>query len=337
MPQDGFFDRRTDDEVFNTPQKKYIRHEVWGKYARIRKEKSTSDFVRYLTFPAEGCYDIKILEGMGLLKTVQIDGKTKYKSVGFCETDSEKFARIQQKLPDAKHHNGEYEELVGAYDTAIPDKAQRWFPFDVINLDFTSPLFYWKYSVNKEKVTNSILRTFQIQKIRRTSFTLFLTLPARKDDDVLRGKEKLDNIVKENLGNPRQIQFKERFFEKYNVNLSTYIFDQIDYREYLLMSIPKMVINMGIRESFDVVCCERFSYKGDHYDGRSNLTNMLTFVFECEIVGNPDGYSGINPVEILNDRYPRRVLDYFTSTYTVINDLFESDNTLKTRYIGITY
>lgn len=332
-PQNVFFSRREDEEIFNTPQKKFIRHEVWCKYADKRKRKNAG-FIRYLTFPAEGCYDIKLLEENGLLNVLKIDGKSIYNSVGFCETNADKFTRIQEKLPGAKYHNGEYEELVGAYNDELPEKAQRWFPFDVINLDFTSPLF-WRYSTNKEKVTNAILRTFQIQKIRHTSFTLFLTLPARKNDDVLRGKKKLDSIVKENL--ERQSGFREKFFEKYAVNLSSYIFDQIDYREYLLISIPKMVLNMGINENFDVVCCERFSYRGDHYDGRSNPTNMVTFVFECELMGNPDGYSGRSPVEILSERYPRRILDYFTSTFIVINELFESDNTLKTKYIGITY
>ena len=336
MSQNFFYNKRDDEEIFNTPQKKYIRHEVWGKYSGIRKEKSQLDFIEYLTFPAEGCYDIKILENMGLLRILHINGQTKYKSVGFCETDPEKFARIQKKLPDAKYHNGEYEELVGAYNSELPEKAQRWFPFDVINLDFTSPLFN-KYSANKEKVTMSILRTFQIQKIQRRSYTLFLTLPARQHGDVLRGKEKLDSIVKENLENPRQERFREKFYEKYDVDPSHNIFDQIEYREYLLMSIPKMVINMGIRENFDVVCCERFSYRGDHYNGRKNKTNMLTFVFECELIGNPDGYSGQNPVDILHERYPARVLEYFTSTYTKINDLFESDIELKTKYLEINF
>ena len=336
MSPDIFFDRKTDEEVFNTPQKKFIRHEVWGKYASIRKEKSQLDFIDYLTFPAEGCYDILILERMGLLNVLPVGEMTKYKSVAFCEIDSEKCALIQQKLPDAKYHNGEYERLVGAYDTEIPEKAQRWFPFDVINLDFTSPLFY-KYSNNKEKVTNAILRTFQIQKIKQKSFTLFLTLPARQHHDVLKGKKKLDGIVKENLLNPRQKKFREKFFEKYDVDIDLNIFDQIDYREYLLMSIPKMVINMGIRQTFDIVCCERFCYRGDHYNGKSNLTNMLTFVFECELIGNPDGYSGQDPIETLNKRYPMRVVDYFTSTSTFINDLFESNDDLKTKYMEITF
>lgn len=337
MPsKEVYFSRKDDEEVFNTPQKKFIRHEVWGKYAEIRKKKSELEFIRYLTFPAEGCYDIKILENMGLLNVGQTDGKTIYKSVGFCETDPEKFARIQEKLLGAKYHKGEYEKLVGAYNHKLPEKAQRWFPFDVINLDFTSPLFR-RFSVNKEKVTNAILRTFQIQKIQSTSFTLFLTLPARKDDDVLKGKVKLESIVKDNLKDPRQEEFKGLFFEKYPVSLDSYIFDQMDYNEFLLLSVPKMVIKMGFQETFDVICRERFSYRGDHYDGRKNLTKMVTFVFECEFVGNPDGYSGGSPVEILHRRYPSRVLGYVTSPFVNINALFSSNEELKTRFIEVMY
>lgn len=330
-----FFDRRTDEEIFNTPQKRYIRHSVWADYAKKRKEKGNLSFIRYLTFPAVGCYDVGILKNLGLLETIEIDGIIKYNSVGFCEKDAEKFALIQEKLPGARYYKGRYEELVGAYGDLIPDKAQKWFPFDVINLDFTSPLF----SSNKNRVINSIKRTFEIQKIKYNSFTLFVTLPARADHDTEDGKDKLNENLKNNLTSSEMIEFKEKFVEKFpGVNINEKIYTQMDYVDFLLISIPKMIVSMGTEEMFYVKCNERFSYVGDHYNGDSpNRSLMVKFVFECEYVGRKDGLSGHNPIYFLSKEYPKRILDFFIQSPININQMFESNTELKAQYCDLKY
>lgn len=330
-----YFDKRTDEDIFNTPQKRYIRHSVWADYATKRKEKDNLSFIRYLTFPAVGCYDVGVLHNLGLLKTLEIDGITKYDSVGFLEKDHEKFALIQEKLPGARYHQGKYEDFIGAYGENIPDRAQKWFPFDVINLDFTSPLF----SSEKNKVTNAIKRTFEIQKIKHQSFTLFLTLPVRLDGDTEEGKDRLNENLKNNLINPDMIEFKEKFMEKFpDVNINEKIYAQIEYVDFLLTSIPKMIVSMGAEEMFNVKCNERFSYKGDHYNGESaNKTLMVKFVFECEYVGRKDGVSGENPIHLLNREYPKRILDFFIRSPININQMFESDGGLKSKYCEMEY
>lgn len=330
-----YFDKRTDEEIFNTPQKRYIRHSVWADYAKKRKQKGNLSFIRYLTFPAVGCYDVGVLKNLGLLETIEIDGLIKYKSVGFCEKDAEKFALIQEKLPGARYYKGRYEELVGAYGDLIPDRAQKWFPFDVINLDFTSPLF----SSNKNRVINAIKRTFEIQKIKYNSFTLFLTLPARVDDDIEDGKDKLNENLKNNLLNSDMIEFKEKFLEKFpHVNLNEKIYAQMEYVDFLLITIPKMIVSMGTEEMFNVKCNERFSYVGDHYNGVSaNRTLMVKFVFECESVGRRDGLSGKDPINFLSKEYPKGILDFFIQSPININQMFESDGGLKSKYCEMEY
>lgn len=330
-----YFDKRTDEEIFNTPQKRYIRHSVWADYAIKRKVKGNLSFIRYLTFPAVGCYDVGVLHNLGLLETLEIDGITKYNSVGFFEKDHEKFALIQEKLPGANYHQGKYEDFIGAYGENIPDRAQKWFPFDVINLDFTSPLF----SSEKNKVTNAIKRTFEIQKIKYNSFTLFLTLPARADDDIEDGKDKLNDNLKNNLMNSDMIEFKEKFLEKFpNINLNEKLYAQMKYVDFLLISIPKMIVSMGTEEMFNVKCSERFSYIGDHYNGESaNRTLMVKFVFECESVGRKDGLSGELPIQLLSKEYPKRILNFFVKAPININQMFESDRGLKTKYCEMEY
>lgn len=329
-----YFSKRTDEEIFNTPQKRFIRREVWSHYATRRKDKGHLRFIRYLTFPAVGCYDVKILKELNLIDTIEIDGVTKYRSVGFCEKDVEKFALIQEKLPGARYYKGRYEELVGAYGEVIPDKAQKWFPFDVINLDFTSPLF----SSDRNRVTEAIKRTFEIQKLKYNSFTLFLTLPAREDGDITEGKEKLDENLRTNLRNSNLAEFRTKFLEKYpGINLENKIYQQMVYAEYLLISIPKMIISIGSGEMFLISCNERFSYIGDHYDGRRNDTVMVKFVFECEYVGRRNGLTGQDPIYLLAREYPRRILDFFDQNPIDINRMFESNVELKTRYCDLEY
>ncbi|VVB86447.1 Uncharacterised protein [uncultured archaeon] len=325
---------RSDDEIFNTPQKRYIRHEIWAKYAIKRKEKDDLDFIKYLTFPALGCYDVKILNDLELLETKEIEGITTYGSVGFCEKDPHKFALIQQKLPGARYCQGTYEDIVGACGEELPIRAQRWFPFDVINLDFTSPLF----SSDRNKITNAIKRTFNIQKLKSKSFTLFLTLPALRSADTEDGKNRLDDILKNNLAKPNMEEFKRIFFEKYPfIDINNRIYEQLEYIEFLLISIPKMIVSMGTRENFDIICNERFSYIGDHYDGRKNGTYMVKFVFECEYIGSVDGFSLPHPVDYLAEKYPQRIIEFFNRNFIDINQFFESNGELKTKYCSLEY
>lgn len=329
-----YFSRKTDEEIYNTPQKRFIRREVWSHYATRRKDKGHLGFVRYFTFPAVGCYDVKILKELKLIDTIEIDGITKYRSVGFCEKDDEKFALIQQKLPGASYYKGSYENLVGAYGETIPERAQKWFPFDVINLDFTSPLF----SSERNRVTEAIKRTFEIQKMKYKSFTLFLTLPAREAGDITEGKEKLDENLRTNLQNSNMVEFRTKFLEKYpGINLENKIYLQMVYAEYLLISIPKMIVSIGSGEMFLICCNERFSYIGDHYDGRCNGTLMVKFVFECEYVGRRDGFTGQNPIDLLAREYPKRILAFFDKNPKDINKMFESNVELKIRYCSLEY
>lgn len=330
-----YFDKRTDEEIFNTPQKRYIRHSVWADYATKRKENGNLSFIRYFTFPAVGCYDVCVLDNLGLLETIKINGLIKYNNVGFCEKDVEKFALIQEKLPGVKYFQGKYEELVGAYGDHIPDKAQKWFPFDVINLDFTLPFF----SSNKNKVIKAIKRTFEIQKINYNSYTLFLTLPARANDDTEEGKDQLNDNLKNNLLNSDMIDFKNKFIEKFpGVDLNKKIYTQINYVDFLLTSIPKMIVSMGNEEMFNVQCNERFLYVGDHYNGDSpNRSLMVKFVFECEYVGRRDGLSGDNPILFLSREYPKNILGFFMQSPININQMFESDEELKSKYCEMEY
>lgn len=323
--------KKEDEIVFNTPQKKYIRNYVWAPYAAKRKEQNGQDHIKYLTFTAVECYDIQVLKNKGLLDVVEADGLLHYKSVAFCEKDIQKHALIKQKLPHARDYAGSFEQMIGANGNEIPMKVQQWFPFDVINLDFTSPMF----SSEKSVVSKAIRRIFELQKLKQSSLSFFLTLPAKKDVDVETGKQLLDKNLKMNFANERMSEFKSEFISKYpDIDIDSNIYEQVDYTDYLLFSIPKMIISMGFNEHFDVKCSERYSYIGDHYDGNANSTQMVKFVFECEYVGESLGF---NPLEMTCERYPKRVLDFFVRSPIDINELLDSDEGLRQKCCGLEF
>ncbi len=135
------------------------------------------------------------------------------------------------------------------------------------------------------------------------------------------------------------IEFKEKFIEKFpGVDLNKKIYAQMDYVDFLLTSIPKIIVSMGNEEMFNVVCNERFSYVGDHYNGDSpNRSLMVKFVFECESVGRKDGLSGELPIQLLSKEYPKTILNFFVKSPININQMFESDRGLKTKYCEMEY
>ena len=64
---------------------------------------------------------------------------------------------------------------------------------------------------------------------------------------------------------------------------------------------------------------------------------MVKFVFECEYMGRKDGLSGKNPINFLSKEYPKRILDFFIQSPRNINQMFESDDGLKSKYCEMEY
>jgi hypothetical protein len=327
------FTKKGDEVTFNTPQKRYIRNYIWAKYAKERIKKDKLDYIKYFTLTAAECYDILVLKEQGLLNVIEERGITKYQHVAFCEKDDEKYALIQKKLPGANHNKGSYENMIGAHGT-IGANIQKWFPFDVINLDLTSAIF----SSEKNLVIVALKKTFEIQSSKNKSFTLFLTIPSKEEEDTQTGKDMLDDNLRSNLNDSRVEDFKDRFSAIYpDVDFNGAIYSQLKYDDYLLISIPKMIVSMGFSENFDVVCNERLSYVGDHYNGNRNSTLMLKFVFECEFIGKNNGLCAGTNINELYEKYPLRVSNILINAPVNINELLENNAELKAHCCELNY
>ncbi|MFW9879036.1 MAG: hypothetical protein ACFFG0_38645, partial [Candidatus Thorarchaeota archaeon] len=156
-------------DPFNTPEKRYVRDQ-WFNAARVIKKNNNVAFINYCTFPGRNCHDVIRLKS--LLKTKEI-GKTFYdeKSLTFFEKDIELITEIRNKLPGARFFNGFFEDFVkAAWEGRNIRPGQNsteinpfdYFPYDVINLDYTGPGF--KHNGKKtSSEMSSIYSLFEIQ------------------------------------------------------------------------------------------------------------------------------------------------------------------------------
>jgi len=307
-----------DDKVYNTSEKWFVR-EKWANFALIRRDKNKRKFIRLLTLTSIKAYDIIFLSKKGLIETTETGYSPE--SIAFCEKNPERFTRIYNCLPGARAYQGTFEEFVGAGRIVFTDNARKWFPFDVINLDFSGPMFRHAER-NTSKVMDAMLKMFMIQDFMKQSFTLFLSLPAVKkwDDDT--GRKQLSDCLTVNLTSKETIKFKEAFEQKYPSK-------QINsYYQFLLVTVPKIIIKYGQSKNFDVDCLGKYTYIGENAK-----TKMVSFIFDCEYRGLQDGYGGENPASVLANVYPDRVLKTITQDYVDINKMFEEQPAIKKQCI----
>lgn len=320
MTAEQYFVRSEEDQIYNTPEKWYVR-EKWVRYAQERKDKNRRDFIRLLTLTSTDCYDIEFFRDKGLL--LFTDTGYAPESVTFCEYIQERYVLIRNRLPGARDFFGKLEALVGVGNTRLTHRAERWFPYDIINLDFTKPGFR-----HREKKTSLMMDTiskiFMIQGFKEQSFSLFLTFPAIRSGNDAAGRQQLNNCLNSNLGG-RYPDFERFFLEKYPDAIIS------NYREFLLVVAPKLLIKYGQSGNFDVRCRERCTYIN-----RGARAVMVTFIFDCEYVGLPNDYGGDNPADILARQYPTRILEIIEREYEDINNKFSQDQRLEQRCLKYT-
>ena len=310
------YERTEEDQIYNSPQKWFVR-EKWVQYAVNRKRANRRDFIRFLTLTSTKIYDVEFLREHELIATTKAGYNPE--SITFCEHIPERYARIHNRLPGARGFLGSFEKFVGAGNIGQPVQASKWFPYDVINLDFTAPCFRQK-GKKTSRTMDAIEKVFDFQKLKKQCFSFFLTLPALRGGDDLAGISQLNECLNANLRNEYR-ELKDKILQKYPRKRFP------NHREFLLFMVPKLIIRYGQNFTFDVICKERFTYIAD-----GARTVMITFIFDCEYVGLPNGYGGENPSEILAERYPNRIMDLLEKEFENINEKFERDRLLRERY-----
>jgi hypothetical protein len=317
-PEEPFLSSE-EDQIYNSPEKWHVRTK-WVHYASRRKEKSRKNYINLLTLTSTKCYDIKLFQQEGLLLTT--DTGYAPESVTFCECNSERYVLIRNNLPGAQDFGGKIEDFVAAGSAHLTPRAQRWFPYDVVNLDFTKPGFRQKEE--RTSITmQTISKIFTIQRLKSHSFTLFVTLPAIEQGNDVTGKTELANCLNSNLDGSYP-NFEKNLLQKYPDKVFP------DYREFLLVIVPKLIIKYGQSENFDTKCLERCSYINE-----GAITVMVTLIFDCEFIGLQAGYGSKNPAEILAELYQPRILEILEHDFEDINARFAEEPELRQYYLKI--
>jgi len=306
-----------EDQIYNSPEKWHVRTK-WVYYASKRKERAGKKYINLLTLTSTRCYDIKLFQREGLIQTTD----TGYlpHSLTFCEYNPERYAKIRNLLPGARDWRRNIENLVEAGNSHISDRAQKWFPYDVINLDFTKPGFKQKEE-KTSKTIQTISKIFLIQRLKNHSFTLFITLPAIEQGNDLTGKTELDKCLNSNLDGSYP-DFEGKFLGKYPKETFP------SYCEFLLVVVPKLIIKYGQSENFDTSCLERCCYINE-----GARTLMVSFMFDCELIGLQDGYGSKNPAEVLAKLYEPRIVGILENEFEDINARFKKEPELREYYL----
>lgn len=318
------YSQSQDRESFNNPEKWFVRYR-WLEYTLRRRKKISKDFIKFFTLPGVECFDIRLFKHYGLLKVTATGFED---SVAYCEENRERYTRIGNLLPNARRSPDSYEDFVGVGIAGFTGRADRWFPFDVINLDFSGPGFD-QPGRNTSRTAEAILKTFKLQKSKRYSFSFFITIPANPLWDSLSGKRQLQQCLETNLADSATQEFTNAFrrkYSRYQVR-SSQAYATMNYHEFLLITVPKLVIKYGLDEWFVVSCEEKLTYVGE-----GHTTRMVSFCFECEYVGLPNGYGGRPQTAVLHEKYAKNVPNIIKKPYTDINQLFAAHPKLREKY-----
>lgn len=320
-------------DPYDNPEKRYIRKQ-WFIAATERKKKNKVPFINYCTLPGKNCHDVMLLKPLLNVTKTGFDPN----SLTFFENNTETVVDIWNKLPNARHYVGNVEDFIGAamegkkllLESEVTDLDEitpfDFFPYDVVNLDFTKSAFkHGDRTVSPQM--DAIYKLFEIQKFKHRSFTLFLTFTGFKGADDEKGMVEVNNAIDYSLQNPLNKQFKTEFEHHYLYTTPPYYptdkSRNWDYKHFVCLGIPLIVINYGFSNNFDVLCKRRYSYIG-----RGNKALMVSFIFDCEYLGS----AGYSSTQTTLNSLPIRLCEIF-SHYEDINKLFAENPEIEKEYL----
>ena len=80
-------------------------------------------------------------------------------------------------------------------------------------------------------------RVFENQAIHSLDFTFYLTFPETESEDESEFQEMIKNIINNNLIDPKNSEFLNKFSEKFSCNI-----DEINYENRCLLALSKLII-----------------------------------------------------------------------------------------------
>lgn len=238
-------------QLFNSPEKQWVRQKLWlPAFEAFRPQISGEP--RYLTFAGPQGHDLELFVTQRNLIRLQ--------NVRVWENSPDAISRLTEKYgPTLNVKQGEAFDLCKA-------KAERgFFPFQIINLDYTSGAFH----VDQPRWLPTKFETIQTiinhQREHATSFLLFLAVAAQSDVDGELGRLLVQKAA---FDLAKRLGRTEPLFNLTKNQKGT-------YPETLATIIPCIVIRMGSEHHFDTRCTGKVVYR----PYRSTKTTIVSFVF----------------------------------------------------------
>ena len=211
-------------------------------------------------------------------------------------------------------HKGLFEDMVRQHPQFATD-----FDFDVINLDFILVPFPGEESP-LEGTWGAIQRMLEVQWSHERSFDLFLTFRGSRDGTNASALNSLADLLSQNLMKGRGVdQFKDRVGHLEPVKLL-----EQNYRQFLCMGLPKLLIGDALRLGYQVSRADVYSYPRQ---GSSELYDIVKFVFGLEVpLGSQAGFAEV-PSVVTN--YEEAVPGIFAKAVVDVRNVLDADSELQ--------
>ena len=302
--------RRNVDPLMATTTKHYVRQRVWLPIAKERQEKVNRP-ISYFTLTTADLFDVKILERAGILSKTERG----YPGVGFCEFNDKTYDDILRRLRWCRwSHKGLFEDMVRQHPQFATD-----FDFDVINLDFILVPFPGEESP-LEGTWGAIQRMLEVQWGHERSFDLFLTFRGSRDGTNASALNSLADLLSQNLMRGRGVdQFMDRVGHLEPVKLL-----KQNYRQFLCMGLPKLLIGDALRLGYQVSRADVYSYPRQ---GSSEVYDIVKFVFGLEVpLGSQPSFAEV-PSVVTN--YEEAVPGIFAKAVIDVGNILDTDSELQ--------
>lgn len=241
-------------QLFNSPEKQWIRRRLWLPALRAFRAASSTD-IKYLTFAGPEGHDIELFTRTNRLIRVE--------DIRVWENDPHVANLLTKKYgPTLQIKQGD------AFDLCQASKERGYFPFHVINLDYTSGLFHLEKPRWLPKKLQTAQEIIKSQRDHATSFLLFFAIAATADVDTELGKL---FVHKAAFDLAKRLGRTEPLFNLTRDVPST-------YPDTLAAVTPCILIRIGAENGFDTRCRGKAVYR----PYRSRRTTILSFVLSFD-------------------------------------------------------
>ncbi|MCU1284107.1 MAG: hypothetical protein JWO13_457 [Acidobacteriales bacterium] len=247
-------------ELFNSPEKRWIREHFWLPALLDFKTRSQFDLpFKYLTFAGPEGRDVEFF-----CKTHSVFA---LQNISVWEKNDENAKALISKFGlELRVKQGE------AFDLSSTDREASFFPYSAINLDFTNGFFNLKKNRISPHKLELIQNIVEHQQHHASNFLLLLAFNTSPDVDTATGKSfvhKMAFDVATRFGSTRALFNLTRNSNK-------------TYDKVLSDLLPAAVITVGGEHTFDTRCLGKAVYRP--YGVRKSA--MLCLVFEF-VYDNP--------------------------------------------------